>query len=390
MLHKLKRIDGIIVTLLLLLMTLSIFIVYSATIDDSFINVSVWKSVTFCLIGIAAFLVVSLIDYRWLLKWIWYPYGVATVLLVLVMKFASKINGATGWFSLPGGLQFQPAELMKLVLILALAHWLGRRQGEPLGLARDLFPAGIITFLPFVIVLMHPDLGNAIIYIVILVGILWIANIRISHALAITLIIGGILFTGIYIYVQFHDQINDFLNPILKEVGISHWLQRIDSFLFPDKASHNASFQSVNAIQAIGSGGLTGEGYLQGTSIHSNFIPLAYSDSIFVIIGEEFGFRGSALLLILYFVLIYRMILIAIQCKNKAGSYLVIGVVSMFVFQIFQNIGMMIGVMPITGITLPFISYGGTSLMINMLSMGLVMSVQLHPTRLGDEEYMGD
>ncbi|WP_040930940.1 FtsW/RodA/SpoVE family cell cycle protein, partial [Paenibacillus larvae] len=158
MLHKLKRIDGIIVTLLLLLMTLSIFIVYSATIDDSFINVSVWKSVTFCLIGIAAFLVVSLIDYRWLLKWIWYPYGVATVLLVLVMKFASKINGATGWFSLPGGLQFQPAELMKLVLILALAHWLGRRQGEPLGLARDLFPAGIITFLPFVIVLMHPDL----------------------------------------------------------------------------------------------------------------------------------------------------------------------------------------------------------------------------------------
>nr|WP_315861979.1 FtsW/RodA/SpoVE family cell cycle protein [Paenibacillus larvae] len=96
------------------------------------------------------------------------------------------------------------------------------------------------------------------------------------------------------------------------------------------------------------------------------------------------------MLLILYFVLIYRMILIAIQCKNKAGSYLVIGVVSMFVFQIFQNIGMMIGVMPITGITLPFISYGGTSLMINMLSMGLVMSVQFHPTRLGDEEYIGD
>lgn len=389
MLHKLKRIDAVIVALLLLLMTISIFIVYSATIDDPLIDVSIWKSVIFCLLGIAAFLIVSLIDYRWLLKWIWYPYGIATVLLVLVMK-TSKINGATGWFSLPGGLQFQPAELMKFVLILVLAHWLGRRQGEPLELIKDLFPAGAITFLPFIIVLMHPDLGNAIIYIIILIGMLWIANIKISHALVITLLVGSILFAGIYIYIQFHDQINDLLNPILKQIGISHWLQRIDTFLFPDKASHSASFQSVNAIQAIGSGGLVGEGYLQGTSIHSNFIPLAYSDSIFVVIGEEFGFRGSAFLLILYFVLIYRMILIAIQCKNKAGSYLVVGVVAMFVFQIFQNIGMMIGIMPITGITLPFISYGGTSLMINMLSMGLVMSVQLHPTQLGDEEYTGD
>ncbi|MNI59933.1 Rod shape-determining protein RodA [compost metagenome] len=137
-------------------------------------------------------------------------------------------------------------------------------------------------------------------------------------------------------------------------------------------------FQVENSIRAIGSGLLEGEGYLKGTSIHSNFIPLAYSDSIFVVIGEEFGFRGSALLLLIYFLLIYRMILISIQSVHLSGAYIVVGVASMFVFQIFENVGMLIGVMPLTGITLPFISYGGTSLLINMLSLGLVMSVRLH------------
>jgi len=129
---------------------------------------------------------------------------------------------------------------------------------------------------------------------------------------------------------------------------------------------------------AIGSGGLAGDGYLQGESKNRKFIPYTYSDSIFVVIGEEFGFQGAALLLLLYFLFIYRMILIAYQCYDRRGSFIIIGIATMMVFQIFQNIGMMIGIMPITGITLPFISYGGTSLLLNMLSIGLVFSIKAH------------
>src|SRR5262249_37825974 len=132
------------------------------------------------------------------------------------------------------------------------------------------------------------------------------------------------------------------------------------------------------AKMAIASGGLHGEGYLQGTSVHAGFIPYSYSDSIFVVVAEEFGFIGSAVLLLLYFTLIYRMILITIHCKTMSGSLIVIGILSMFIFQIFENVGMMLGVLPLTGITLPFVSYGGTSLMINMVSMGLAMSVKVH------------
>ena len=158
-------------------------------------------------------------------------------------------------------------------------------------------------------------------------------------------------------------------------------MDRIDTFLYPQDVSADDNYQVRNAVRAIGSGGLEGEGFLKGTSVHSNFIPFAYSDSIFVVVGEEFGFRGSAVLLLIYFLLIYRMILISIQSTQLSGAYIVVGVVSMFVFQIFENVGMMIGIMPLTGITLPFVSYGGTSLLINMLSLGLVMSVKLHQER---------
>src|SRR5690606_3822391 len=138
----------------------------------------------------------------------------------------------------------------------------------------------------------------------------------------------------------------------------------------------DAKHQSEKSLIAIGSGGLTGDGYMQGDSKNRKFIPYPYSDSIFVVIGEEFGFQGSALLLLLYFLLIYRMIIIAFQCYDLKGAYIIIGIVSMFVFQIFENIGMMIGLMPITGITLPFISYGGTSLLLNMVCIGLVFSIK--------------
>jgi len=377
MLEKLKRIDWAIVIILFLFMAISTLLVYSASVDDPLIHLGIEKIVlvyAVCFIGFFGFM---LVDYRIYLKLYWYLYGAGILSLLGLYVFGKEMNGARSWYSLPGNLDFQPAELIKLILIISVSSLLARREGNRLELFRDVVPIGIVVFIPFALVLIQPDLGNAVIYLVILLALLWIGNVKYTHALiGLGAAVGG-LFLFLYLYEHFHGAIYLFLDSHNK----AHWVARIDTFLDPASASEKDKYQVTNSITAIGSGGLFGESYLHGNSIHSNFIPYAYSDSIFVVVGEEFGFVGASVLLLLYFLLIYRMILISIQTRNQAGSFMIVGIVAMLVFQIFENVGMMIGIMPLTGITLPFVSYGGTSLMINMISMGIVMSVRLHPEK---------
>ncbi|GAA4854269.1 rod shape-determining protein RodA [Paenibacillus vulneris] len=374
MLHKLKKIDIPIVVILLAFMVISTLLVYSATLDDPNIVFDLKKMIIIYVISILAFLGLTFVDYRGLLKISPYLYITGLAMLAAVYKFGMEINGAKSWFQLPGGLLFQPAELMKLMLIMGLAAFLARRQGEPLLFWTDVVPVGVIVLIPFILVLIQPDLGNAIIFIVVFIGMLWIGNIKYVHFLIGVLIAVGALVLFMYLFTHYHDPIKTYFS----DRGKGHWVARMDTFIDPENATKDQKFQVDNSIKAIGSGGLTGEKYLQGTSVHRHFIPYAYSDSIFVVLAEEFGFVGSSVLLLLYFVLIYRMILISIQCGDKGGSYIIVGVVSMFVFQIFENVGMLIGIMPLTGITLPFISYGGTSLLINMMCIALVMSIRVH------------
>lgn len=162
-------------------------------------------------------------------------------------------------------------------------------------------------------------------------------------------------------------------------------MERLDPWLMPDQATEKAIYHTRNAKLAIASGGLSGEGYMKGTSVQSDRVPLTYSDSIFVVVAEEFGFIGAAILLLLYFTLIHRLILVSLECRERAGPYIIIGIVAMLLYQIFENIGMFIGIMPLTGITLPFISFGGTSLVMNMACMGLVMSIRIHNQEDNDE-----
>jgi rod shape determining protein RodA len=376
-LAKLKNIDIPIVVILFAFMVISTMMVYSASVDHPTISISVTKILILYALGLIAFVACSLFDYRVLIRIAPYLYGIGIVSLVAVYFFGKKIHGARGWFELPGGLTFQPAELVKLILIICITALLARRGGDLLQIKSDIIPVGAAVLLPFILVLIQPDLGNAIIFIIILLGMFWIGNIKYSHVLLSIVILAGAGFLLLSLYKHFHQSLFD----MLKGYGFSHWMDRIDTFLYPQDVSADDNYQVRNAVRAIGSGGLEGEGFLKGTSVHSNFIPFAYSDSIFVVVGEEFGFRGSAVLLLIYFLLIYRMILISIQSTGLGGAFIVVGVVSMFVFQIFENVGMMIGVMPLKGITLPFVSYGGTSLLINMLSLGLVMSVKLHQER---------
>jgi len=381
LLRKIKQFDPYIVVTLIGFMVMSLLLVYSATIDDITINISLKKSLAVIAVGLAGFIATSFFDYRILLKYWYYIYGVGIASLIAVFLFSKEIKGAKGWFEF-GSIQFQPAELMKLILIIVIAALLSKRKGEQLTFVQDVLPIGLIVLVPFLMVMKFPDMGNAAIYLIILIGMYWIGNIKYTHVLIGLAIIGVLAFGGFYLYDTYHDQIVQFLN----NHNFAHWVVRLDSFLYPETVHKDWSYQKVNSMTAIGSGGLTGQGYLQGDMVHDRRIPLAYTDAIFAVVGEEFGFRGSAILLLLYFVLIYRMILTAIQSTQLSGSYIIIGIVSMFVLQIFQNVGMLIGLMPITGITLPFISYGGTSLLINMVSMGLVMSVRLHQDKLSAYE----
>jgi rod shape determining protein RodA len=373
-LRKFKHLDASIVIILLTFMVISAFLVYSATLDDPHITFDLNKILAIYTIGILAFIGMASIDYRILIKIAPYLYITGIALLIAVYLFGVEKNKAKSWFKLFGGLEFQPAELVKVLLIIALAAFLARLKGEHLKFTTGVLPAGLMTFVPFALVLIQPDLGNAIIFLVILIGMIWIGNIKYTHFLIGLGLAVGALALFLYVFVHFHDPIKDFF----VSKGKGHWVTRLDTFINPESASRDEKFQVQNSMQAIGSGSLFGEKYLRGTSVHRGYIPYAYSDSIFVVVGEEFGFMGASVLLLLYFVLIYRMILISLQCGDYGGSYIIIGVVSMFVFQIFENIGMLIGIMPLTGITLPFISYGGTSLMINMMSMGLVMSIKIH------------
>ncbi|MDF2927302.1 MAG: rod shape-determining protein RodA [Paenibacillaceae bacterium] len=373
MLAKLKKIDWFIVLILLTLVVISCFLVYSATVDKQDYGPDFYKLIPRnASIGLVVFFIVALVDFRILVKMAPYGYLFGIALLVALRFWGVKREGATGWFATPMG-DFQPAELMKILIIIAIAAYVARRKGERLGFLRDVLPIGLIVFVPFILVLVQPDLGNAMIFLVILLGMYWIGNIKYTHVLigtaAVVLLVGSF----VYVFKTYHDKIE-----VMAGYEYAHWVERIDTFIDPDSVDADKSYQYDRSRIAIGSGRLSGDGYLKGNSVHNNFVPVAYSDAIFVVVAEEFGFIGSSALLLLYFVLIYRMILISIQSTSLAGSYIIVGIVSMYVFQIFQNIGMFLGLMPITGITLPFVSYGGTSLLINMLSLGLVMSVKIH------------
>lgn len=380
MLQKIKKIDGVIVFILLLLMVISIFSIYSVTHGRDGLDGSHLKMIKFYILGLIAFLGLTFIDYRLIVKYALYIYITGIGILVLVSFIGKTQNGAQGWLKI-GGLSLQPAELFKLILILFLAAVLFRKNKNKLLFWKDVVPLGLLTLLPFLIVISQNDLGNALSYIVILAGLLWIGNIKFSHALIGVLIVAGTAVAGIMSYIHYHDQFKAFMT----DIGRSHWVERFDPWLVPEKATAKASYHTKNAKLAIASGGMSGEGYMNGSSVQTDRVPYTYSDSIFVQIAEEFGFVGSAVLLLLYFILIHRMILIALESKDRAGPFLIVGVVAMILYQIFENIGAFIGLMPLTGITLPFVSFGGTSLMINMASIGLIMSVRLHGREVDED-----
>lgn len=373
MLHKFKKIDYSIVFILVILMVISLLSIYSTTFGRPKLEGLTRSAVIFYILGFIVFFGMSMINYKFIIKNYLYIYGVGMLLLLLVMFIGQEYYGAKGWLSI-FGISLQPAELFKLCLIVFLSALLARKRNRTLYFGRDVIPVSLCVLPPLLLVLLQNDLGNALSYVIILIGLLWIGNIKFAHALIGFVIAVAAFIGGTQAYIHYHDEIVKFLN----DIGRSHWADRFDPWLVPEQTSRDVLWQTYNAKLAIGSGGITGKGYLEGTTIQSNRVPLAYADSIFVQIAEEFGFIGASVLLLLYFILIHRLVLIALECKERAGPYLIVGIIAMLLYQIFVNIGPFIGLMPLTGITLPFISSGGTSLILNMISMGIVMSIKVH------------
>lgn len=351
----LKSFDWLLLIVTLALCAFGFVVVYSAITSTGGTLRSLLSQFVATGLGIAGIIVFQFIDTDYLKKFAIPGYIVAVGLLAATLVFGvGDIFGARAWLSV-GPITFQPSEFAKIVLIIALAVFLDRyhhRLNRPTTIA--LLAIGI--GLPLFLILKQPDYGTVAVMLFFIAAMVFIADIHwgyIVAALAVVVIAAPILYQSLSDFQK--ERILNFLNPLRDVTG--------------------TGYQTYQGLIAIGSGQLFGKGYMQGTQTQFGFVPERDTDYIFAVLSEEFGFIGALLLIVLYGILIYRMLKIAHRAKDVFSETLVIGVCAMLFIHIFENIGMTIGLMPVTGIPLPFMSNGGTFQLLNLLCVGLVLSV---------------
>lgn len=313
--------------------------------------------------GAVAMVAVALVDYRRLRDVAWVPYVASLVLLGMVLSsLGTEVRGTQAWFQL-GSFQLQPAELAKVSAIFAGAVFLSRCE-TPLSLRNLLLALGVLT-LPMAMILGQPDVGSALVFVAIVMGMLLIGGARMRHIVVLTAV-GVVAIVG----VLTSDMLEDYQR------------ERLTTFLEQDQSPRGATYNLDQSKAALGSGGVTGKGLFEGTQTRLGYVPEQHTDFIFTALGEELGFVGAVSVLALFGIVCVRVWRTARLARDRLGALLCVGVLSMLVFQIFQNVGMTMGIMPITGITLPFMSYGGSSIIAMLMAIGLVLNV--HMRRFGD------
>jgi rod shape determining protein RodA len=321
------------------------------------------KQVFFLVVGVVGMVLVTLVDYRRLRDFAWLPYTVGLVLLALVVSpLGTEQRGTQAWFQL-GSFQLQPAELAKVTVVLAVAALLAGSE-VPLRVHR----VGLTLLLfgvPTALIMLQPDLGTALVFVAIATGMLLIAGARARHVVVLTAV-GVIAVVGV----------------LTSDVLETYQRDRLTGFLDQDGTDLQAEAYNLDQSKAaIASGSTSGKGLFEGTQTRLGFVPEQHTDFIFTAVGEELGFVGSATVLGLLALMCLRIWRTAQIAHDRLGMLICVGVLSMLVFQIFQNVGMTMGIMPITGITLPFMSYGGSSVLASWLAIGLVLNV--HMRRFG-------
>jgi rod shape determining protein RodA len=346
------------------LLICSIITIKSATADDIagsphyFVN----RQAIFAAVGVVLMLVVAQIDVSRFRELTWGLYGLLILIILINIPLGTSARGADLAIHLPGGFSFQSSEFGKVLLALALAGFLvgrSRRIAERDTTARVM----LLALVPAVFVMAQPDLGSALVYIVIALALLFVAGAPWRH------------FAGLFALMAVAVTVALVAAPAVGvEVLKPYQVARLTSFLSPSDVAGDEGYQQEQSKIAIGAGQKTGRGD-QATQTKLNFLPEHHTDFIFAVVGERYGFAGCALVLSLYALLIWRSLRILTIAKNLYGALVAGGVVAMLMFQVFVNVGMNLGIMPITGITLPLLSYGGSSVLTTLLALGLLQSI---------------
>jgi rod shape determining protein RodA len=358
-------VDPLLILSVMAITAMGALLVYSATrgpateldpADTSFLT----RQVFFAVVGAGLGLFAALINIERIRSLVSVTYISTLGLLLGILLFGADINGTQAWYRL-GGFTFQPSEPGKLVLIVTLATVFSSDRVGFQRMAAGLLLAGV----PIGLILLQPDLGTVLVYIVVTAVMIMMSNI--SMRLILLLVLAAI--TAITMI---------FTSDVLED----YQKDRLTVFVLDDEAVAELGADAVrvayNAEQsqiAIGNGGLTGTGLFQGTQTSSNLVPEQQTDFIFSVAGEELGFRGASILLVLFAVVVVRIWRVAVRASDEFDRLMAVGVMSMFVFQVFQSAGMTMGMMPVTGIPMPFVSYGGSSMLTSMIAIGLILGV---------------
>lgn len=358
---RLRDFDWTLLGFVLVLSVLSVVEIRSATAMTKFHGFQ-WKQVGFLCSGFVLMFAIATVDYHRLLDIVPWAYGISVVSLIAVKLVGQKVLGARRWINLGGGVHFQPSEWVKLVLILAAARffWGFVANKRPLRWM-DVGKAFALVGLPFLLVLKQPDLGTALTYTPVLLIGLFLGGVQWRQAavlvLAFSLLAGAVWKSG------------KVLKPYQKA--------RLTSFRNPDEDPKGSGYQIRQSLIAVGSGGVWGKGANKGTQTQGDFLPIPYTDFIFAAFCEEHGFVGALGVLLLYFLILVRLIENAMMAADPPGTLITMGVAAVLLFQIAVNIGMCVGLMPVTGIPLPLMSYGGSSVLFTFLGLGIVMNIRM-------------
>lgn len=360
----LKNLDFTLIFTVMAIVMTSLIIIGSAThintpSDDRYWYVQ--RQGIFALMNCIVIFLMLNFDYRSLSRYANLLYGINLVMLLAVMFVGQSALGAQRWIQI-GPISLQPSEFSKIIMIVALANLLDKRSGR-LNTLRDIIPVFLYVGIPFLLVMKQPDLGTALVFMAILFGMIYIAGI--SSRLLMMIIGAGLAFMPVFWH---------FLKDYQK--------MRLTVFIDPNVDPLGSGYHIIQSKIAIGSGMLFGKGLFGGTQSQLNFLPENHTDFIFAVIGEELGFIGAALILGLYFLLLYRGIKIAGLARDNFGTLLATGITSMFTFHVLVNVGMTAGIMPVTGIPLPLMSYGVSALTTNLLSVGILLNIYMRRQKI--------
>lgn len=360
----LRHVDPILLGCVAFLAIVGIVAVYSATRGPgpSYAHSYLFKQMFFVGIGVVVMVLINTVDYYKLHDWAWAFYGVTTLLLVLVLSpIGSQSNGAQSWFSL-GPFQMQPAEFAKLSLVGVLAFLLSEFRGD-IDVRRLLALLGTAA-VPMALIIVQPDLGLTLVLIVIMMVMLLVGGLPTRYIVVLSIL--GLM--GVLVALN---------SPVLHDYQRS----RLTAFINPNDTSTSAVYNIQQSQQTIANGGITGQGLFEGQQTKLGFVPEQETDFIFTAVAEQFGFIGSGLLLAVYGLLCWRIWRIAHIARDTFGTYVCMGVLAMFAFSAFENVGMALGIMPVTGIPLLLISAGGSSIITSFAALGLVLNVHMRRFR---------